>query len=165
MTVGIVYYSRTDNTRIAAKLLEEKIKARKVPAKLIEIETLKKPNFLKAEYAAFRQKELPIKNTSFDLKEFDTILIGVPIWEGRPAPVVKTFFNIAQNGKGKKIGLFVTCGGEPSSNTQAAEMMKTYAENSGFTPVDAFLPLQMMLGEIKNGAQILDHFLETVLSK
>jgi len=164
MTVGIVYYSRTQNTRAAAKLLEEKLKALNVPSQLIEIEAMKKPWYLKAGSAAVRQKELPIKNTSFDLKDFDTILVGVPIWAGKPAPFVKTFFDKAQNGKGKKAGLFVTCGGEPSSQTTAADMMKTYAENSGFKPVDAFLALQMISGEIKNGTQILDHFLSTLLS-
>ena len=165
MTVGIVYYSRTDNTHAAAKLLEEKLKARNVPTQLIEIQAVKKPGYLKAGYAAFRQKELPVKNTSFDLKDFDTILVGVPIWAGRPAPFVKTFFTKAQNGKGKKTGFFITCGGIPSSQTKAAEMMKTYAETSGFIPVDAFLPLQMITGEIKDGTQILDHYLDTVLSK
>jgi len=165
MTVGIVYYSRTDNTRIVAKLLEEKLKARNIPAKLIEIEVLKNPSYMKAGYCSMRQKELPLKNTTFDLNEFDTLLLGVPIWAGNPAPVVKTFFSKVQNGKGKKIGFFITCGDIPSTHTKAADIMKTCAESSGFTPVDAFLALQMLTGQIKDGTQVLDHFLDTLTKK
>lgn len=165
MTIGIIYYSRTGNTQHAAKLLEEKLKERGVNAKLVEIETAKKPGFLKAEYAGFRQKELPIKNTGFDLNEFDALLIGCPIWHDRPAPVIKTFFNKATNGKGKKIGLFVTNGGAVGSQTTASDMMRQYAQTQGFLPVNAFLALQMMNGEIKDGAQIIPHFLDTVLSQ
>ena len=61
MTIGIIYYSRTGNTRHAAKLLEEKLKERNRDVKLVEIEAVKKPGFFKAGFAAFRQKELPMK--------------------------------------------------------------------------------------------------------
>jgi flavodoxin len=165
MTIGIFYYSRTGNTKHAATLLEEKLKERGVNAKLVEIQTEKKIGFFKAEFAAFRQKELPIKNTGFDLKEFDTVLVGGPIWESRPAPFIKTFFNRATNGKGKKVGLFVTGGGTVGSQTTASDMMRQEAKTQDFIPVEAFLALQMMKGEIKDGTQIIPHFLEAVLSK
>jgi flavodoxin len=165
MTIGIIYYSRTGNTCHAAKLLEEKLKERNIDTKLVEIEAVKKPGFFKAGYAAFRQKELPIKNTEFDLKEFDAILVGCPIWASRPAPLVKTFFNKATNGKGKKVGLFVTGGGASGSQTKAADIMRQYAQTRGFIPVETFLSLQMTPGKIKDGEQIIDQFLTSVLSK
>jgi flavodoxin len=165
MTIGIVYYSRTGNTRQAAKLLEEKLKERKINAKLIEIEAVKKPGYLKAGYAAFRQKELPIKNTELNLSEFDALLVGTPTWGGKPSPFIKTFFTKVNNVKGKKVGLFATGGSVPGSQTTTAQMMKEYAEQQGLVPVDAFLTLQMMSGEIKDGTQIIPHFLESVLSK
>lgn len=165
MIIGIFYYSRTGNTQLAAKLLEEKLKERGVNAKLIEIEAVKKPGFLKAAFAAFRQKELPIKNTGFDLNEFDALLVGCPIWADKPTPFIKTFFNKTTNGKGKKIGLFVTSGGAVGSQTTASDMMRQYVQTQGFLPVNSFLALQMMNGEIKDGAQLIPHFLEILLSK
>lgn len=165
MTVGIVYYSRTGNTQQAAKLLGKKLQDRNVPVKYIEIETVKKPWYFKAGAAGVRQKELPIKNTEFDLKEFDAILVGCPVWAGKPAPLAKTFFNKAINGKGKKVGMFVTCGGASEAQDDVADIMKNYALQAGFTPVDAFLTLQMITGEIKEGAQIIDHFLTSVVPK
>jgi flavodoxin len=48
MKIGIVYYSRTGNTRHVAKLLEEKLKEKKADVELVEIEHIKKPGFFKA---------------------------------------------------------------------------------------------------------------------
>jgi len=165
MTVGIIYYSRTGNTRQAAKLLEEKLKEQTRTVKVVEIESVKKPGFFKAGYTAFRQKELTIKNSEFDLKEFDTILVGCPIWAHKPAPFIKTFFNQAINGKGKKVGLFVTGGGPPVSQSKAIDMMKQYAQTQGFVPVETFCAMQMATGKIKNGARTIDQFLTSVLTK
>jgi multimeric flavodoxin WrbA len=164
MRIEIYYYTRSGNTRIAAKLLEEKLKERNIDVKLVEIESMKKPGVLTAGYAAARQKELPLKNTGFDLKECDALLVGCPVWGGKPSPVVKTFFEKATNGKGKKVGLFVSSGSPPGSQTIAADLMKTYALSKGFSPVDAFLSLQMMNGEIKDGTQLVPHFLEKLLT-
>jgi flavodoxin len=165
MTIGIIYYSRTGNTRQAAKLLEEKLKEQNRTVNVIEIEAVKKPGFFKAGYAAFRQKELPIKNPSFDLKEFDEIVVGSPIWAHKPAPFIKTFFNKAINGKGKNVGLFVTGGGPSGSQTKAIDMMKRYAQSQDFVPVDTFCTLQMKTGKIKDGAQTIDQFMASFLKK
>jgi hypothetical protein len=79
--------------------LRKKLKEHNNEVKLVEIEAVKKPGFLKAGYSAFRQKELPMKNTGFDVHEFDMILVGCPVWAGRPAPFIKTFFQKAFNGR------------------------------------------------------------------
>lgn len=163
MTVGIIYYSRSGNTRIAVKLLEEKLKQQQLPVQVVEIEAVKNPGYLKAGYSGYRQKELPIKNTEFDVGPFDVLLVGGPIWAGHPSPFIKTFFKHVTNGKGKKVGLFITSGSPPGQNSEAADLMKEYAEQSGFMPIDAFLTLQMMSGEIKDGTQILDHFLQDLI--
>jgi flavodoxin len=63
MTVGIIYYSRTGNTRYVVKLLEEKLKEQNRTVKVVEIEAVKKPGFFKAGYAAFRQKRSSDKKT------------------------------------------------------------------------------------------------------
>jgi flavodoxin len=148
MTIGIIYYSRTGNTRQAAKLLEEKLKEQNRTVNVIEIEAVKKPGFFKAGYAAFRE-----------------IVVGSPIWAHKPAPFIKTFFNKAINGKGKNVGLFVTGGGPSGSQTKAIDMMKRYAQSQDFVPVDTFCTLQMKTGKIKDGAQTIDQFMASFLKK
>ncbi len=44
MKIGLVYYSRTGNTKQVAKTLEDKLKV-KADVELIEIEHVKKPGF------------------------------------------------------------------------------------------------------------------------
>ena len=78
MKIGIIYYSRSGSTKHVAKLLEGKLKEQKADVELIEIEHEKKPSFFKAARAGMTQKELPIKNTDFDLKKYDKILVGSP---------------------------------------------------------------------------------------
>ncbi len=79
MTIGIVYYSRTGNTRAAAQILAEKIKKQNVAVDFIEIEAMKRPGFFKAGSAAMRQRELPIKNTNVDVSKYETLIVGSPI--------------------------------------------------------------------------------------
>ena len=69
MKIAIVYYSRTGNTRHVAKIIEAKLKKQNADVNLVEIEHLKKPGFFKAGKAAIAQRELPIKNSEFDLKK------------------------------------------------------------------------------------------------
>src|SRR4030042_3891710 len=57
MKIGIVYYSRTGNTRNAAQLLEKKLREKKAEVDLIEIEHVKKPGFFTAGRAAMKKKE------------------------------------------------------------------------------------------------------------
>ena len=45
MKIGIVYYSRTGNTKYAAEIIEKKLKDLKKDVDSIEIEHLKKPGF------------------------------------------------------------------------------------------------------------------------
>ena len=65
MKVGIVYYSRTGNTKHAAGIIESKLKEQKTDVALVEIEHVKKPGFFKAGRSVMAEKELPIKNTDF----------------------------------------------------------------------------------------------------
>ncbi|MEA3458022.1 MAG: flavodoxin family protein [Candidatus Thermoplasmatota archaeon] len=164
MKICIIYYSRTGNTRNAAKLLEEKLKERKADVELVEIEAVKKPGFLKAGRAAMTQKELPIKNTDVDLKKYDKILVGSPTWAGRPAPHIRSFFNIADNYKGKRAGVFSTCSGS-IEKPQTGKDIKNYLGEIGLNVIDEILSLQMKKEEIKDGEQNIDVFIKTIMSK
>lgn len=164
MKICIIYYSRTGNTRNAAKLLEEKLKERKADVELVEIEAVKKPGFLKASMAAMTQKELPITNTDVDLKKYDKILVGSPTWAGRPTPHIRSFFNIADNYKGKEAGVFFTCSGS-IEKPQTGKDIKNYLGETGLNVLDEILSLQMKKEEIKDGEQNIDGFIKTIMSK
>jgi flavodoxin len=165
MKVGIVYYSRTGNTRHAAGIIESKLKEQKTDVAFVEIEHLKKPGFLKAGRSVMAQKELPIKNTDFNLKKYDFILVGSPTWAGRAPPYIKTFMSKAENVKGKKAAIFNT-GMTPINNReQVIQMIKDELVKIGLSTIDNTLTLKMKKQEILDGEQNIDEFVSKIKTK
>jgi len=166
MKIGLVYYSRTGNTRKVAQLLEEKFKEKKAEVDLIEIEHVKRPGFLKAGKSGMQQEDLPIKNTSFDLKKYDVIVAGTPTWAGKPAPFVKTFMNKAENINGKKAAIFLTSGGNNEEKRKITkEILSNDLGKAGLKIVGSALLLQMKKEKIVDGEENIDNFVKTVLKK
>ena len=163
MKIGLVYYSRTGNTRRVAKILEEKLKEKKAEVDLIEIEHVKRPGFFAAGKAASKQLELPIKNTDFDMGKYDVILAGSPTWAGRPSPFINIFMNKAENIKGKKVAVFSTGMSPINKREQFKEIIKNNLEKAGIKTFDSFLALQFTRGKLVDGEQNIDNFVNTVL--
>ena len=163
MKIGIVYYSRTGNTRHVAKTLEEKLKERNAEVTLIEIEHVKRPGFFTAGKTATKQLELPMKNTNFDMKDYDVILAGSPTWNKRPSPFIITFINKAGNMKGKKIAVFSTGLSPITDRDPFKEIIKNNLEKAGLKAYDGFLAVQFKRGDLVDGEQNIDTFVDTVL--
>jgi len=163
MKIGIVYYSRTGNTRKAAQILEEKFKEEKAEVDLIEIEHVKIPGFLKAGRTAIKQQELPIKNTNFNMKKYDVIIAGSPTWGGSPSPFIKSFMNRAENIKGKKVAVFGTGMSPIDKREKFKEIIKDNLESLGVKTNDNFLALRMKDEQIIEGKENMDNFVKTVL--
>jgi len=165
MKIGIVYYSRTGNTRKAAQLLEEKFKEKKAEVDLIEIEHVKRPGFFTAGRTATKQQELPIKNTDLDMKKYDVILTGSPTWGGCPSPFIKSFINKAENIKGKKVAVFGTGMSPIDKRERFNETIKNNLESAGTKTIDNYLLLKMKKEKIVDGEENIDNFVKTVLKK
>lgn len=163
MKIGIVYYSRTGNTRKAAQILEEKFKEEKAEVDLIEIEHVKRPGFLKAGRTAIKQQELPIKNTNFNMKKYDVIITGSPTWGGSPSPFIKSFMSRAENIKGKKVAVFGTGMSPIDKREKFKEIIKDNLESLGVKTNDNFLALRMKDEQIIEGKENMDNFVKTVL--
>jgi flavodoxin len=165
MSIGIVYYSRTGNTRMIAELLAEKLKQKNQTVDLIEIEAVKNPGFFSAGRAAMKQIEIPVKNTNVDLGKYSSLVVGSPTWAGCCPPLVKTFFSSAINVKGKKTALFMTGGGLPEPQGKQHQMMRQYLSENGVMVSDDFLGLQMQKGKIRQGESSIDGFVQSIIGK
>lgn len=164
MKIGIVYYSRTGNTKKAAQILEEKLKEAKAELDLIEIEHIKRPGFLTAVRSAMKQLELPIKNTDFDMKKYDFIITGSPTWGGCPSPFIKTFMSKAENIKGKNVAVFGTGISPIDSREKFKEIIENNLKSVGTKTINNFLPLRMKKGQILDGEQNIENFVKNVLT-
>jgi len=163
MKIGIVYYSRTGNTKQVAKTLEEKLKEKHAEVDLIEIEHVKRPGFLTAGKAASNQQELPIKNTDFDMQKYDVILAGSPTWAGKPSPFTTSFMNKAENMKGKKGAVFGTGMSPINKREQFKELMKNTLENAGIKTVEDYLLITFKRHQMVDGQQNIDTFVNRLL--
>jgi flavodoxin len=158
----IIYYSKTGNTKKIVSLLTEALGRKEIPCEEIEIKAVKDPGFMRAGYASWRQTSLPIKNNPTDCAEYDLIIAGVPIWNGKPSPYIKTFLEKVQHLKGKKGAFFMTCGGSTDDNEKAVLTFTEIWESHGITLCGEPLLVQMDKGAIQNGEQTLHRFVEQI---
>lgn len=125
----VVYFSASGVTKEVAKKI-----AKVIEGDLYEIEPEQKyteedldwrnkqsRSSIEMQNRTFRPK---IKEKAIDLKEYDTILIGFPIWWGVAPTVVNTFID-NNNFSGKTIIPFCTSGGSGMSYCEN-DLKKTY---------------------------------------
>ena len=105
----VIYYSLTGNTKLVARMIAEKLGTEPVglrPEKEISSKGIGK-YFFGGMGVIFNSKPKLI-NEKIQLEEYDTLVIGTPIWAGSFAPPVNTFLSEYVI-KDKNIFLFATC--------------------------------------------------------
>jgi len=106
MKTAVVYYTYDGSTRVATEVL-----ARHLGADVFELEEVKKRgksalSFMAAGFAALAGKRSRIKNDfAAEMKHYDCLYIGSPVWANKTAPAVNTFLG-SLDAAGKKIVLF-----------------------------------------------------------
>lgn len=115
----IVYFSRTGNTRTMAEQIKER-----TGGDLVEVVTVNPypSDYNECTKQAARELEQnfrPKLRTAkiANLQDYDTVLIGYPVWWGRIPPALMTFLD-ENNLSGKKIAPFCTHGGSGMSGVE-----------------------------------------------
>jgi len=107
----IVFYSRTGTTRKVAEMLAANINAKTL--EIMDDKDRKGPiGYIKAGRDAMKKNLTKIKYDSVDLSEYNTIIIGTPVWAWTITPAIRTF--IAEQEKilkEKSHAFFCTMGG------------------------------------------------------
>ncbi|AWX32343.1 flavodoxin [Methanosphaera sp. BMS] len=90
MTDIVIYYSRTKNTKKVAEVI-----ARKYNTEILEVNDKRKRNgilgFITGGYDSLFEKDTKIEYEKLDLKDYDTIFIGTPVWASKPTPAIVQF--------------------------------------------------------------------------
>ena len=123
----VVFYSRTGNARFVAQTI-----AAEVGADMEEVIDLKKRSGITGYFIggsdARRGKETQIAPTQKSPTDYDLIIVGTPVWFGRPAPAIITYLK-KNDLSGKKVAVFFVQGGKRS---QAIEQTKALIPNSSY---------------------------------
>ena len=113
----VVYYSLTGKTKLVAQVIAEALNAT-----LVEIEE-RRPIpipfvYLSGGFAAITNRGTKINPIDVDLKQYETIFIGSPMWGPRPAPAINSFI-YQTNLEGRSIIPFFTMAGDDSEKALA----------------------------------------------
>jgi len=113
----VVYYSLTGKTRLVAQVIAEALNAT-----LVEIEE-RRPIplpfvYVSGSFAAFMNWGSRINPVDVDLKQYERIFIGSPIWAYRPAPAINSFI-YRTNFEGRSVIAFFTMGGDNAEKALA----------------------------------------------
>jgi len=106
----IVYYSFTGNTKEVSAILSEYLKE-KGQVETIELKDLNENGrFFSQAAKAFRHKRAEIESVNFELKDYDLICLGTPVWAFGPTPAINTYLDKCFGIENKEIILFTTYG-------------------------------------------------------
>lgn len=135
MTDLIIYYSRTNNTKLVAQCI-----AKKFDAKLLEVKDKQKRSgilgFVKGGYDSIRENDTEIEYEKVDLKDYDNIFIGTPVWASKPTPAILQF--IKENEfSGTKCVTFATMMGSGGETT--ISVINNMIISQGGTVKDSFI--------------------------
>lgn len=147
MKTLIAYFSAEGNTaraaEDAAKMLDADLFEIKPEAPYTAADINWKNPLARCNREKFGNKDVPVAGKIEGFDDYDTVLIGFPIWYGGAPNVVNTFCK-GYNWYGKKIAAFATSGGSGIGKT--ADRLRPFV--SGGELVDAKL--------IHSGAELAD---------
>ena len=110
---AVVFYSLDGNTKFLAQTIQEHL-----GADLIEINPVKEidgstdTKYMWGGKQAMMNEKPKLMPYEFDVRNYDIIFIGTPIWAWRMSPPIFSF--ISENDlTGKKVAIFASCGGSP----------------------------------------------------
>jgi flavodoxin len=135
----VVYYSLTDKTELVAQVIAEALNTT-----LVEIEETRPIPipfvYLSGGFAAFTNRGRKIKHIDVDLKQYDRIFIGSPIWASRPAPAINSFI-YQTNFEGRSVIPFFTMAGGNADKALAnitAKIEKSRGEVAGSFAITSY---------------------------
>ncbi len=132
----IAYYSRYGNTaRVADTLLD--ILRSKGEAKVIEIEYRNgKQNLLNRIFYRFFPMFVKLASVKSDLKEYDLLCMGIPVWGGRPSAPITKYLLLTKNAIGKKAICFYVYSFKESA-TRCSKYINSLLKKKGFSAVES----------------------------
>jgi flavodoxin len=120
MKICYIYHSESGHTRgVVDKCLAA------TGGEKIEVRYLSHHHrFAKYIMTAMKSREIlehPIDPPEIDVSGYDLLVIGSPVWGGRPTPAIMAAIKGLKGCEGKKSVVVVTCGGSPGESIPLME--------------------------------------------
>jgi len=145
----VVYYSRTGNTKKVAERI-----ANDLSCDIASIKPLTSYKgmlgWLKAGSQGVRRKIPEIESINENIKEYDLVILGSPMWGSNLSSPVRAFLTKSVN-EIKKIAFFYTCNGNGSD--------KIFEELNNLTEIEPVATLGVLRKQVEDNEEI-DKFIE-----
>lgn len=133
----VVYYSRSSNTETVAKEI-----SKQVNGDLKKIELNKDISFFWAAMTAIMGLKGKVKTTDFNIKEYDNIFIGSPVWGGKTSTPINAFLS-DNNFAGKNVFIFITQADNKTPNSVYDSIAARVSEKGGMVRDSFFVQKDM----------------------
>jgi flavodoxin len=147
MSRCVIFHSHTGVTRSLA----QKIKAA-CGTDLIEVMLKKAYNSLSlytlGMYRAIKGGQDQIEQKKIDIAGYDLVVLGTPVWAGKPTPAFNAALAALKGHEGKKAIIVATCKGQPG---QTAGIVRKRLETMGLKVIGVFVFTQ---ADLKDGKKL-----------
>lgn len=147
MSRCIIYHSHSGTTRRIAKKLKVAC-----GGDLIEVMPRKKYNpltlYVLGGYRAMKDLQDPIEQKRIDVTGYDMIVLGSPVWAGKPTPAINAAIDALHGYEGKTAIIFATCKSQPG---QTVGIIKQRLETMGIRVIGVFVFTQK---DLKDGKKL-----------
>lgn len=152
MSTLVLYYSKTGNTETVAREI-----SKAVNGELKKIELKKDISFMGAAFTAVFGLKGKIKSMDFNVKDYDNIFIGTPVWAGKTSTPINTFLSEADL-TGKNVFIFVTQADGKTPSSVYDSMTKRISDKGGKVIDNFFIQTDMKnpLTSIQTEGPVLD---------
>jgi flavodoxin len=112
MRVLVAFYSKTGRTRMVAEEIAKTLEAKKHE---VVLHAISPKQVMKAYRYSKEGKGIALIEPLLDLRPFDLVFVGTPVWNFCPSPIVLSYLRQLGNLRGKRFALFSTCTGLPGT--------------------------------------------------
>lgn len=106
MKALVVYYSFEGDTKLIGDAIAEELGADILELKLVkEVQSKEYMKYYLGEKQVLMKTTPLLKDYEFNMDDYETIIIGTPIWSGTYAPAIRSFLE-QEKLKDKLIGIF-----------------------------------------------------------
>jgi flavodoxin len=147
MSRCVIFHSQTGVTRSLAQKIRDAC-----GADLIEVMPKKAYNALTVYavggYRAMKDAHDPIGQKKIDVAGYDLVIVGTPVWAGKPTPVINSAVAALRGHEGRKAIVLVTCKSQPG---QTAGILRKRLETMGMNVIGVFV---FTAADLKDGKKL-----------
>jgi hypothetical protein len=158
----ILFFSRSGNTRHIADDLKERLEGHGIVTDLFEILIEGKLSYTRMLRISKNQSKIRFIKTDCDLSGYNMVIMGTPIWGGKPSVAFIKYMDHVFLDPNARIGIFLDGMGGVEDNEVAARAMEEIVSERGFQVIDRMV-LRFWRGKLIDGEDNIQAFIDSMV--